>query len=208
MLQHSDLADYGKPINSYLNNVYDCLEKKERLQCCSCSLLVCAFRRERLLPVRTLVDPGASHCFASQAYVEQADNPVNPAQNWLKLADNTQAVSNGTCTLALDLQTYSGPIECFMLPLSDHVDLILGDNWCNESGCEISYRDHCLRCDDHDGWHHKLFIQADQHLIQVHSASFRCDMLISEEEHKEAFGRCKAGMHIHGLPVWFQSYLR
>ena len=151
------------------------------------------------------MDTGASHCFVSQAYVKQADIPVNPAQSWLKLADNTQAVSNGTCTLALDLHTYSGPIECFVLPLSDHIDLILGDDWCTETG-EISYRDHCLRCDDHDGSHHKLIIQADQH--QVHSVSFRCAMLISEEEHKEAFGRYKAGMHIHGLRVWFQSYLR
>ena len=65
---------------------------------------------EGLLPVRTLVDTGASHCHVSQAYVEQAGIPVRPSPNWLKLADNTQAVSNGTCTLAVDLQTYSGPI--------------------------------------------------------------------------------------------------
>ncbi|DBA88026.1 TPA: hypothetical protein ACH3X1_005008 [Trebouxia sp. C0004] len=70
--------------------------------------------KDGLLPVRTLVDTGASHCYVSQAYVEQADIPVRSSQDWLKLADNTQAVSNGTCTLALDLQIYSGPIECFV----------------------------------------------------------------------------------------------
>lgn len=112
------------------------------------------------------MDTGASHCYASQAYVEQAGIPVRPSQNWLKLADNTQAVSNGTCTLALDLQTYSGPIECFVLPLSDQFDLILGDDWCNETGCEISYRDHCLKCNDHDGRRHSLIIQSGQQ--QVH----------------------------------------
>jgi len=78
----------------------------------------------------------------------------------------TRCQNTGTCTLALDLQTYSGPIECFVLPLSDQFDLILGDDWCNETGCEISYRDHCLRCIDHDGRHHNLIIQSDQH--QVH----------------------------------------
>ncbi|DBA86272.1 TPA: hypothetical protein ACH3X1_005771 [Trebouxia sp. C0004] len=72
--------------------------------------------KDGLLPVRTLVDTGASHCYVSQAYVEQADIPVRSCQDWLELAVNTQAVSNGTCTLALDLQTYSGPIECFVLP--------------------------------------------------------------------------------------------
>ena len=77
-----------------------------------------------------------------------------------------QAVSNGTCTLALDLQTYSGPIERFVLPLSDHFDLILGDNWCNETGCEVSHHDHCPRCNDHDGRRHNMIIQPDQH--QVH----------------------------------------
>ena len=117
-------------------------------------------------PVRTLVDTGASHCYVSQAYVEQAGIPVRPSPNWLKLADNTQAVSNGTCTSALDLQTYSGPIKCFVLPLSDQFDLILGDDWCNETGCEISYCDHCLRCNDHDGRRHSLIIQSGQH--QVH----------------------------------------
>ncbi len=61
----------------------------------------------------------------------------------------------------LDLQTYSGPIECFVLPLSDQFDLILGDDWCNETGCEISYCDHCLRCIDDDGRHHNLIIQSD-----------------------------------------------
>ena len=66
--------------------------------------------KEGFFPVKTLVGTGASHCYVSQAYVEQADIPVRPSQNWLKLADNTQEISNGTCTLASDLQTYSGPI--------------------------------------------------------------------------------------------------
>ena len=133
-----------------------------------------------LLPVRPLVDTGASHCYVSQAYVAQAGIPVRPSQNWLKLADNTQAVSNGTCTLALDLQTYSGPIECFVLPLSDQFDLILGDDWCGKTGCEISYRDHCLRCDAHDGWRHSLIIQSGQH--QVHRALISAVNLNTEME--------------------------
>ena len=50
-----------------------------------------------------------------------------------------------------------------MLPLSDQFDLILGDDWCNETGCEISYRDHCLRCNDYNGRRHSLIIQSGQH---------------------------------------------
>ena len=140
---------------------------------------------EGLLPARTLVDTGASHCYVLQACVDQAGIPVRPSQNWLKLADNTQAVSNGTCTLALDLETYSGPIECFVLPLSDQFDLILGDDWCNETGCEISYCDHCLRCNDHDGRRHNLIIQSDQH--QVHCLVISAVNLNTEMEEPKHF---------------------
>lgn len=103
------------------------------------------------IPVRALADTGASHCYVSQSFVEKAGIPVRPLSNWLKLANGSNAVSNGTCTLSLDIQTYCGPIECFILPLSDQFDLIIGDDWCNEVGCEISYRDQCLRCVDLDG---------------------------------------------------------
>ncbi len=44
---------------------------------------------EGLLPVRTLVDTGASHCYVSQSYVEQAGISVRPSRHRLKLADNT-----------------------------------------------------------------------------------------------------------------------
>ncbi|DBA88003.1 TPA: hypothetical protein ACH3X1_004985 [Trebouxia sp. C0004] len=47
--------------------------------------------KDGLLPVRTLVDTGASHCYVSQAYVKQADIPIRSCQNWLKLADITRS---------------------------------------------------------------------------------------------------------------------
>ena len=87
------------------------------------------------IPVRTLADTGASHCYISQSFVEKAGIPVRPLSNWLKLANGSNAVSNGTCTLSLDIQSYCGPIECFVLPLSEQFDLIIGDDWCNEVGC-------------------------------------------------------------------------
>jgi len=55
--------------------------------------------KEGLLPVRTLADTGASHCYVSQAYVEKAGIPVRPSQNWLKLANNSQAISHVHATL-------------------------------------------------------------------------------------------------------------
>ena len=65
--------------------------------------------------------------------------------------------------MSVDVCTVYCPIECCVLPLSEHSDLMIGDDWCNEVGFEISYQDQCLRCVDLDGRHHNLLIQPDQH---------------------------------------------
>ena len=30
-------------------------------------------------------------------------------------------------------------IECFVIPMSDHFDLILGEDWCGTTNCENSF---------------------------------------------------------------------
>lgn len=78
-----------------------------------------------------------------------------------------------TCCLPIDIQSYSGTVDCCVLPLSSHFDLILGNDWCESVGAEISYRKHALACVDlwdHDQ-KHTLLIQPDQQQVFCHIVS-------------------------------------
>lgn len=82
-------------------------------------------------PLRVLVDTGANASYVSQSYVDTLPR-VTLCKNslWLQLANGSNNVSEGTCVLPLHIQSYSGTVECFVLPLSFHFDSILGDDWC------------------------------------------------------------------------------
>ena len=39
--------------------------------------------------------------------------------------------------LPVDLQSYQGAVECLVIPMSDHFDLILGEDWCETTLCGL-----------------------------------------------------------------------
>ena len=58
-------------------------------------------------------------------------------------APESQAVSLGKAErrrrislLPVDRQSYQGAVECFVIPMSNHFDLILGEDWCETTNCE------------------------------------------------------------------------
>ncbi len=53
---------------------------------------------------------------------------IRDQSSWLSLAYGSQAVSKNVCVLPLDIQTYQSAIECCTLPMSDHFDMILGED--------------------------------------------------------------------------------
>ena len=97
------------------------------------------------VPIRALVDTGASHSYINQAFLDnqlsQHKIAYREQSNWLTLANGSQVVSNSTCVLPLDIQTYQSAVECYTLPMSDQFDMILGQDWSIPAGAVISYRD-------------------------------------------------------------------
>ena len=114
------------------------------------------------IAARALVDTGATHCYISQSFFERTGLPLRNDHTWLSLANGSKAVSKGKAVIPLDVQTYQGAVECFILPMSQHFDIILGETWCVETGCEISYKSHSLTCVDTDGRRHKLLTQSTE----------------------------------------------
>ena len=114
------------------------------------------------IAARALVDTGATHCYISQSFSERTGLPLRNDHTWLSLANGSKAVSKGKAVIPLDVQTCQGAVECFNLPMSQHSDIILGETWCVETGCEISYKSHSLTCVDTDGRRHKLLTQSTE----------------------------------------------
>ena len=114
------------------------------------------------LAARALVDIGATHCYISEEYLAKTNLPAREQDNWLSLANGSKAVSKGKVVIPLDIQSYQGAVECFILPMSEHFDVILGEDWCEQTHCEISYKSYSLICRDAQGRSHKLLTQSTE----------------------------------------------
>ena len=112
------------------------------------------------MPARALVDTGATHCYISESYLAKTTLPIRAQHNWLSLANGTKTISKGKVVIPLDIQSYQGAVECFVLPMSQQFDIILGEDWCQETNCVISYKSHSLNCIDENGCSHRLLTQA------------------------------------------------
>lgn len=115
------------------------------------------------LHVRVLVDPGASHSYIREDYLEtelkKADVAIKHQSSSLSLANGTQAVSKSVCVLPLDIQTYQSAVECYTLPIADQFDMILEEDWIDMVDGVISYKDYHLECTDFESCTHKLLTQ-------------------------------------------------
>ena len=111
-------------------------------------------------PARAVVDTGATHCYVSENFIKKTTLPIRQQHTWLSLANGSKAISLGKGVLPVDIQSYQAAVECFVIPMSDHFDLILGEDWCESTSCEISFKTYSLKCDDADGRSHTLLTQA------------------------------------------------
>ena len=111
------------------------------------------------IPARALVDIGATHCYVSQNFIKKTTLPICQ-HTWLSLANGSKASSLGKAVLPIDIQSCQGAVECWVIPMSDHFDLILGEDWCETTHCEISFKTRSLKCGDIDGRCHTLLTQA------------------------------------------------
>ena len=108
-----------------------------------------------VLPARALVETGATHCYISEQYLATTLLPVCEQTKWLSLANGSKAISKGKVVIPLDIQSYQG-VECFILPMSQQFDIILGKDWCEQTSCAISYESYSVNCNDTNGCNHTL----------------------------------------------------
>ena len=168
-----DMADIGTPMpyndmpDPEALNIESAFDSKGHINALSRNAPKMMFNAELAvkgtqLPARALVDTRATHCYISEQFAKQLDLPLRHKPTWLTLANGKKAISQGTVIIPLDVQTYQGAVECFILPMSDAFDVILGETWCEETSCEISYKTYSLTCADSNGHRHKLLTQSTQ----------------------------------------------
>ena len=116
------------------------------------------------VPIRALVDTGASHSYINQAFLDDQlahyQIACEQQSNWLTLANGSQVVSLSKCVLPLDIQTYQSAVGCYTLPMSDQFDMILMQDWSIPAGAVMSYRDDSLEVLDLEKRPHKLYSQS------------------------------------------------
>ena len=115
------------------------------------------------IAAKALVDTSATHCYVSEEYIKKTTLPIRQQHTWLSLADASKAISFGKAVLPVDNQSYQGAVECFVIPMCDHFDLILGEDWCETTNCEISFKTHSLGIDGRC----LLKLQMDLHCVQL-----------------------------------------
>ena len=92
---------------------------------------------------QALVDMGARHSYKSQSYLAPAKLPMQALNIRRSLAKGSMAVLLGKAVIPLSIQSYEGgTVECFVLPMSD---IILGEDWCEQTSFEVSYKTHIVQ---------------------------------------------------------------
>jgi hypothetical protein len=82
------------------------------------------------------VDSMASNSFISKACAERSALHTKPTYFQVSLADGSATTLHGECTVYVKLPTrckatrYLRKVRCYVIDMSDDVDLILGDDWC------------------------------------------------------------------------------
>ena len=97
------------------------------------------------IPARALIDSGATDCFIAKAFVQNHKLKVKQhTDSTLTLGDGTVSAINGTAKLSLDLQSYRGQIQFFVIDLAKDVDVVLGDSWLRKTKAILDYGKHVV----------------------------------------------------------------
>lgn len=126
-----------------------------------------------------LADTSASHEYISESFVTRHGLEVIKMPVSLKLANNGKAIASGVCKVPLNIQSYIGIVECYVLPMHTDFDLILGDRWCTNDGADATYTEHYLRIkhSDSDGTVRRLQV----HSKPIERTEFQCSLIDKSE---------------------------
>ena len=80
-------------------------------------------------PAKVAFDTGASHCFVRDAWAQRHGVAVTPLADTVVLADGSPVRVRGTCIVRLQMGTFTGRVQAYVMPLSEEHDLLLGMNW-------------------------------------------------------------------------------
>ena len=93
---------------------------------------------------KALADSGATHCYVAESFVKAHGFEMVPLSASLRLATGSSAKTVGLCTLNVNIQSYTGSVQAFLVRMNTEFDLILGQNWCKANGVDILYTQSCL----------------------------------------------------------------
>ena len=114
-------------------------------------------------------------------------------------------IASGVCKVPLNIQSYSGIVECYVLPMNTDFDLILGDRRCTKNGADAIYTEHCLRIkhSDSDGTVHRLQV----HSKPIERTEFLCS-LVDKSEVADAMRKGDGVFFVNVTSIHDNDYVR
>ena len=97
------------------------------------------------VPAEILVDSGAGVNIVSQSFAQKAGLLVNeaPSDIQVSMPDGESSSVVGTCNMRVKIQAYQCLVMCYVIPLADHCDAILGEPWLLRHSAYLDYENRC-----------------------------------------------------------------
>ena len=102
------------------------------------------------------------YSYVAESFVKTHGFEMVPLSASLRLATGSSSKTVGLCTLNVNIQSYTGSVQAFVVRMNTDFDLILEQNWCKANGVDILYTQSCLmmsHCTT-DGSSHNLICDA------------------------------------------------
>jgi hypothetical protein len=104
-------------------------------------------------PAVVALDSQATHCFIDKQYALKASIKCTPTHRMVQLANGSHTQITAECNLYLKIfssekgqPSYSGRVPCLVIDLGDDHNVILGQDWLQKEGVQMSFAipNHCL----------------------------------------------------------------
>ena len=95
--------------------------------------------KHRHCPVRILIDTRATESCISEKCVSEIGAEIRPKVQAFAMANGSQALSKGSISLAICIQSYQEEVVLKVFPMNDQFDIILGTDWCRDAHCDILF---------------------------------------------------------------------
>lgn len=106
-----------------------------------------------------LMDSGASECFVSEAFCRRVGlkHVVTSVPTQVRMADGSPLMTSRKCEVGFTIQGVKFVATCYIVPLPEEFDVIIGERWLLPNGMVLDYvhgtctvsrgkRRHVLRC--------------------------------------------------------------